>query len=217
MDIYLEIGKKRVIACAVEWPGWCRAGRDEAAALEALAASGVRYAGVIASAGLGFAPPADASDLMVRDRLVGTSGTEFGAPDVPPPSDLPPLDGAGLARLSALLGAYWAAFDAAVASATGRELRSGPRGGGRDLAGVVEHVLGADGAYLARRAWKLPKGGAGLGPTRQAVLDALAAAVDGAEPTAGARGGKIWPARYFARRVAYHVIDHIWEIEDRLR
>lgn len=34
----LEVGSKRVFAWALEWPGWCRAGRTEDLALEALAA-----------------------------------------------------------------------------------------------------------------------------------------------------------------------------------
>jgi hypothetical protein len=212
IDVYLEIGNKRVIACAVDWPGWCRAGRDFGAALESLAASADRYAAVITPAGLGFAPPADVRELRVVDRLPGTATTDFGAPDVPPPTDLAPLDEAGLARLTTTLETYWAAFDAAVGAAAVRELRKGPRGGGRDIDGIIEHVLGVERAYLGRRAWKLPKGG----DTRRGVLDALEAAARGEEPASGARGGKIWPARYFARRVAYHVLDHIWEIEDRL-
>ena len=27
--------------------------------------------------------------------------------------------------------------------------------------------------------------------------------------------GKKWPPRYAARRIAWHAIDHAWEIEDR--
>ena len=38
-DVYLEAGKRRVFACVPEWPGWCRLGRNEDAALEALAAA----------------------------------------------------------------------------------------------------------------------------------------------------------------------------------
>ena len=30
----------------------------------------------------------------------------------------------------------------------------------------------------------------------------------------GPRGGKRWPPRYFIRRLAWHVIAHIWEIEE---
>jgi hypothetical protein len=32
----------------------------------------------------------------------------------------------------------------------------------------------------------------------------------------GPRGGIRWPARYYVRRAAWHVLDHAWEIEDRL-
>jgi hypothetical protein len=34
--VYLEIGAKRVFACSVDWPGWCRSGKGEDAALGAL-------------------------------------------------------------------------------------------------------------------------------------------------------------------------------------
>ena len=36
-------------------------------------------------------------------------------------------------------------------------------------------------------------------------------------PSRGPRGGVIWPPRYFVRRVAWHLLDHLWEIEDRAR
>jgi hypothetical protein len=35
--VYLEVGEKKTFACSVDWPGWCRSGRDEDAALQALA------------------------------------------------------------------------------------------------------------------------------------------------------------------------------------
>ena len=47
IPIYLEIGKKRTFAGAVDWPGWCRAGRDEATALDALDSWARRYAKVL--------------------------------------------------------------------------------------------------------------------------------------------------------------------------
>ena len=28
-EVYLEVGKRRVFACAPQWPGWCRPGRAE--------------------------------------------------------------------------------------------------------------------------------------------------------------------------------------------
>jgi hypothetical protein len=30
LNIYLELGQKKVFAVAIDWPGWCRSGRDEA-------------------------------------------------------------------------------------------------------------------------------------------------------------------------------------------
>ena len=35
LNVYLEIGSRRTFAAALDWPGWCRMGRDEAAALQA--------------------------------------------------------------------------------------------------------------------------------------------------------------------------------------
>lgn len=218
--VYLEVGQKRVFAGALEWPGWCRSGRDEAAALQALADSAPRYARVLAAAGIGFEPPV-AADLEVAERLAGTSTTEFGAPDVAPASDARPIDAHELERLQALLRAYWQALDAAMRAAAGRTLRGGPRGGGRDLAAIGRHVSEAEAAYLGKLAWKRERGAAGdaldeLAQTHQAALDALAAAVRDGLPERGPRGGAIWLPRYFVRRVGWHVLDHAWELEDRL-
>src|SRR5689334_19708196 len=80
--LYFEIGKKRVFAGAVEWPGWCRSGRDSGAALRALLEYGPRYAEVLREAGLGFQAPTDIRAFAVVERLPGTTTTDFGAPDV---------------------------------------------------------------------------------------------------------------------------------------
>ena len=220
IDVYLEIGDKRTFAGALDWPGWSRIGRDESSALQALVDSGPRYARILQAAHIPFQTPADASTLAVAERLAGNATTDFGAPDVAPSSDTRPIDDDDLQRFQKLLKAYWSAFDAAVRAASGKELRKGPRGGGRDLDGIVRHVLGAETAYLARLAWKRPKEAAAdlseeLDRTREAVLQALAAAARGETPKRGPRGGAIWAPRYFVRRVGWHVLDHIWEIEDR--
>ena len=44
VEAYVEATGKRAFAGAIDWPGWCRAGRDEDAALEALFDYGARYA-----------------------------------------------------------------------------------------------------------------------------------------------------------------------------
>ena len=50
ISIYLEIGQKKTFACAIDWPGWSRAGRDESSALQALLDSAPRYAQVLTPA-----------------------------------------------------------------------------------------------------------------------------------------------------------------------
>ena len=133
IPIYLEIGQKRVIAGALEWPGWCRGGRDEAAAVAALLDYAPRYARAITTTGLAFDMPATVDDFTIVERLPGSSNTDFGAPLAIPAADSRPFDAAELARATAILTAIWSAFDSAAESAVGVALRKGPRGGGREL------------------------------------------------------------------------------------
>ena len=221
IEVYLEIGQKRTFAGALDWPGWARSGRDADAALQALCDAGPRYAQALRGTKLGFRAPKDVSAFKVVERLEGNTTTDFGAPDAAPSSDAQPVDAAALKRLETLLQACWGAFDAAVAVAHDKELRLGPRGGGRDLEGIARHVLGADGGYLSALGWKLKQDDgadwrAELERTRQAVLEGLGAAARGEIPERGPRGGVRWSPRYFVRRVAWHVLDHAWEIEDRI-
>lgn len=215
------MGKKRTFVGAVDWPGWCRSGRDEKTALQALVDYGPRYAQVLHSTEFDFQIPTEPSDLVVTERHDGNATTDFGAPAIILDADREPIGRVEFERLQTLLLACWQAFDSAVQHATGRELRKGPRGGGRDLEKISDHVLEADQGYLTRLAWKHKKEG-GKDPveelrrTRQAILNALEAAVNGDLPEKGPRGGAIWPPRYFVRRVAWHVLDHAWEIEDRI-
>ena len=221
LAVHLEIGQKRVFAAAVDWPGWCRSGRDEASALQALCDYGPRYARVLQAAQLSFSAPAHPSVFTVVERLPGDATTDFGAPGAIPSSDALPVGDAELQRLQALLQACWRAFDEAVLSAVGKELRKGPRGGGREVDQIIHHVLGADGGYLSSLGLKLKLNdtdddGKKLEQARQAILDGLASATHGEIEARGPRGGLRWPPRYFVRRVAWHVIDHAWEIEDRI-
>jgi hypothetical protein len=219
--VAVEVGKRRTFAGAVEWPGWCRGGRDEAEALQALVDYGPRYAHVLESTGIDFLAPIQTSELVVTKRHEGNTTTDFGAPAIVLEADRAPIDREELKRLRAVLLACWQTFDETVYLATGRELRKGPRGGGRDLHKIIDHVLGGDQGYLSRVAWRHKRGDGKdlaeeLNRTRQAVLDALEVGVRGHLPERGPRGGVIWPPRYFVRRVAWHVLDHTWEIEDRI-
>jgi hypothetical protein len=219
IDVYLEIGRKRVFAAALGWPGWCRSGRDEPSALRALVEYGPRYAAAISKVVDGFVPAKDAKDLNLVERLEGDATTDFGAPHVPPTLDSVALDDRELDRLSKLLQATWRAFDSAARAAASTPLRAGPRGGGRDVPKMRAHVLESDTAYIAQLGGRFRPGGrslkADMTDLRQAFLDTLAARVRGELPTIGARGGLRWSPRYAIRRSAWHALDHAWEIEDR--
>jgi hypothetical protein len=101
-----------------------------------------------------------------------------------------------------------------VSGAAPAQLRKGPRGGGRDRDKIIEHVTGADFAYArkigVRHRQAQASDRAAVEAMRADVLAALASSSDGAPLTA-----KGWPARYAARRIAWHALDHAWEIEDR--
>ena len=70
IEVFVESGKKRTFAGAVYWPGWCRAGRDEAGALRALVEYGPRYARVLHGC---VARGLDVQEVWVdgQPRLVG--------------------------------------------------------------------------------------------------------------------------------------------------
>ncbi|MFZ0544815.1 MAG: hypothetical protein WAM60_05230 [Candidatus Promineifilaceae bacterium] len=221
IKVYLEIGKKRIIAGALDWPGWCRIGRNEEDTLAALVNYGPRYGHVLVQSGVVFDSPADVSELVVVERLEGNSTTDFGAPAIAPTADEQPVSGKEYERFKAILIACWQAFDEAAAAAEGKTLRKGPRGGGRDLEGITNHVLEANRSYLSALGWKYKRDKSvplqeDLVLCREAMLNGLAAAVRGEIPRQGPRGGSRWSPRYFVRRVTWHELDHVWEIEDRV-
>ncbi len=222
--VYLEQGTKKVFACALEWPGWCRGGRTDEAALEALAAYAPRYALVAVEAGIAFPGGAGGASgaggaggaggaFRVVERLPGDATTDFGAPSAVATSDTGPLGAKEAERLAAIVGAAWAVFDAVVADAPA-ELRKGPRGGGRDRDTMAEHVLGAEAMYARkigiRQRQPALHDAAAISALRMAILGVVGAPSSGGSPV-----GKGWPVRYAARRIAWHVLDHAWEMQDR--
>jgi hypothetical protein len=210
--VYLEVGKKRVFACALEWPGWCRSGKTEELALEALAAYAERYAAVALEAGLQF-PDSSGSDFHVLERLPGSTTTDFGVPAEVATRDHKPLTREEAKRQAALVRASWVVLDRIAATAPA-ELRKGPRGGGRDRDRVIDHVLGAEVAYARKLGLEHRQpahdDARAIAALRDDILAILQTPSDGAPPVP-----KGWPPRYAARRIAWHVLDHAWEIEDR--
>ena len=218
--VSLERGAKRTFATAIDWPGWARVGRDDASALQALFDSAPRYARVVAGTKLGFHGPRDLSALKVVERHGGNATTDFGAPAADLNGDSARLTSAQLARLRTLIGASWRAFDDAAKAAKGKTLGKGPRGGGRALDDIARHVRDAEAGYLSALGWPFRADAQAtlkneLARTRAAVLLGLAASAGGEIAANGPRGGARWKARFFARRLAWHAVDHAWEIEDR--
>jgi len=213
--VYLEAGTTRVFASALDWPGWSRRAKTDEDALEALAAYAPRYAVVAKRAGIPFSRASNLTFAVVERIPARPKGTfshvDFGALGESAEADAEPLSAAEAKRQTSLLVAAWAVLDDVVAHAP-RELRKGPRGGGRDRDAVAAHVVGAETAYARKLGvrHKAPTTAAEIATLRADIATTLAAARVGAPPVASG-----WLPRYAARRIAWHVLDHAWEIEDR--
>jgi hypothetical protein len=206
--VLVESAPKKVFVAALDWPGLARSGKDEGLAVQSLLEHLPRYAAVARRAGEAF--PAEDVALEVVERHEGGSSTAFGVPSVTGDADRLPVDEAEAGRLTALVEASWGVFDLAAAAAP-EELRKGPRGGGRDTSRIVAHVNDADGGYAQAMGIRTESGGGdAVLARRAAILRVLREPSDGS-PIAGKR----WTPRYAARRIAWHALDHAWEIEDR--
>jgi hypothetical protein len=208
-DVYLEIGQKRVFACSLEYPGWCRAAKTDHEALVALDDYAPRYDVIAKRAGVAFRP----GELTVVERLPGSATTDFGAPDRAAAADERDLDKAGAARLVKLMRAAWDELDA-VAAATPERLLKGPRGGGRDRTKMLDHVVGSEAAYarLLGLKYKVDSYGdtSGVAELRAGIAEAIGNARKGVPLRE-----KGWLPRYAARRIAWHTLDHLWEMQDK--
>lgn len=216
VKVAIETGEKRSFAAALDWPGWARSGKGEEEALARLAEYGPRYATAVDEPKL-----ADGVNLDVVERLQGSHGTDFGVPGAKADADERPLGPAELERQQGLLEAAWKAFDSAARRARGKELLTGPRGGGRSLEKMENHVLEAEEAYLTQLGSRRPKPQAAelrarMKQVRAAVLAALVARAGGGDPPNANNVSKRWTPRYFVRRSAWHALDHAWELEDRI-
>ena len=197
VHVAIEAGRKKWFASALDWPGWARSGADENAAIETLIDYSERYRVVTDRAGIAFRP----GPIDVVERLAGSATTDFGAPGAVAAREARVLRPPEAERIVALVTAAWDVFDDVVAAAPA-ELRKGPRGGGRDRDKMVQHVVEAEQAYARKLGLDKPR-------QRPDLRGDIVAAIR-ERPT-----GTAWPVRYAARRIAWHVLDHSWEIEDR--
>ena len=204
----LERGKKLTFAVALDWPGWARSGKGDEAALETLEAYASRFAPVAAAAGH---PLPEVRRLTVVEEVAGSGTTDFGAPGTAFAADAEPMAEAEADRAVALLEAAWA-YLAEVVAAAPAELRKGPRGGGRDRDKIVEHVVGAEIEYARKLGLPRHKVAAGDSAAVEVLRGEIVAGL--LALAASPRPG-LWPPRYGGRRIAWHALDHAWEMQDR--
>ena len=148
----------------------------------------------------------------VVERVPGTANTDFGALGDPPKADLAPL---GRARASGLPASWPPRGPSWTMSGRGRP-PSCARARGAAAATATRWwrtSLNAEAAYVRK-----------LGVTARAAAHNRMPEVTWREELLGllrdARSGEPvtergWPPRYAARRIAWHVLDHAWEIEDK--
>ena len=194
--VVIEVGKKRCFASAIDWPGWSRSGKTEADAIEHLAEYANRYANAV-GAKLPKSPT-----FEVVERVKGDATTDFGAPGTIAECQRDEPTKAERKKLAKLVNASWE-FLGEVADTAPEVLTKGPRGGGRDTDAVVEHVENAEHAYARK-----------LGVITRNNEDVRASIITALE-TGTAEKPATWPPNYAAMRIAWHVLDHAWEIQDR--
>jgi hypothetical protein len=215
LRVVLELGPKgrRVVAGAIDWPGLDRWGKDEDAAIAKLVAYLPRYAGVAERAGMA-SEFARQTEPTIVERYPGNTSTDFwGIAHVTSETERGVLPEADLERRLDLLQATWAHFDH-VAGHVSKELRHGPRGGGRTREEVIRHTLGNEPHQFApkvevRNPYEMAFTPDGLAVIRQMYLDGIRAY------NAEGKPARSWSIQFLIRRSAQHMMDHAWELEDR--
>ena len=193
LRVGLEEGKTWTFATAVDWPGWSRRGKGTDAAIEELEAYRGRYEKAV-GVKVGDKNP------DVIGRVPSGMGADFGAPMEVGPWDHEPPDAE---KAVGLLRSCWEYFDVVVARSP-LELKKGPRGGGRDRDKMVHHVREAERSYAPKVGVRVP-----IRTPWPEQRDMIASAL------LDAKVARPWPVRYGLQRVAWHVLDHAWEIEDK--
>lgn len=208
---------KRFVAYAIDWPGLERNGKTVVEAFEKMDAYRQRYRVIAERAGYLAAyekvPPAK----IVQD-YEGTGSTDFwGISFAHGPNDHEPLSDSDLEQQLSLLNACWDEFDD-IGERVSPEMQRGPRGGGRNRDEIVSHLVYAELTWLKkldiRPEFKeiLPFEQRKI--HHQGVIDELRRRHQEGLPVK-AKGGPPWKVRFTIRHLAYHVMDHAWEMEDK--
>jgi hypothetical protein len=215
LRVMLEIGPKgkKVVAVAPDWPGLERGAKTGEAAIERLQAYHPRYARVAKLAGMD-AEFAASTTVNVVEEYSGTGSTDFwGISFAFSDIDRQPMSSEELERELTLMQACWTYFDD-VRARVSAEMEKGPRGGGRDRDQIVLHVLATEQEWANKLGVGTKQGARvtdadGLRAFRRSYCSAIRAF------HAEGKMARTWPLRYLIRHIAYHTMDHAWEMEDK--
>lgn len=205
---------KKVVAFALDWPGWSRGAKTPELALATLESYRRRYRPVAVGAAMAREFDAAGPLDVVEDRM-GTGSTDFwGISFSPSSSERGPMRKLDMERKIKLLRASWAFFDR-VAKTVSLQMRKGPRGGGRDRNGIIRHTIRTESEYFAKQVGlRIPEGAAltpgGLVAHRTAYVVAMRAYNSGE-----GKRMRSWTLPFLIRHSAFHVMDHAWEMEDK--
>ena len=206
---------KRSVAFSLDWPGWNRGAKTPEVALETMEAYRPRDRQIADLAGMAREFDAAGPLEVVEDR-VGPGSTDFwGISFAPSSSEHGPLAEADLERKLTLLQAAWAFFDG-VAARVSAEMRTGPRGGGRDRNRIIRHTIRTESEDFAKQVGlRIPEEAAltpeGLKQHRETYLAAIRAYNAGKID----RKMRSWTLPFLIRHSAFHTLDHAWEMEDK--
>lgn len=216
LRVVLEIGPKgkRVVAGATDWPGLDRWGKDEEGALANLHSYRPRYAPVAERAGMADAFARDERTDVVERYQGNTSTDWWGIAHVPSEVEREVLAPDELERRLSLLNACWSYFDE-VAERVSADLRLGPRGGGWTRDEIIRHVHVNEAEQFTRKV--------GVRTPREVVLSSDGREAHRAETLDAIRAynadgkiaGRSWSIQFLIRRIAHHLMDHAWEMQDR--
>jgi hypothetical protein len=212
--VMIEQGKKkRVFACAFDWPGWDRSARIGHDVLAVLDTYRPRYAKVGALAGFG-GEFGSTGELEVVERLDGIGMTDYyGLSGRPAAPENDPTTEAECERKIALLWATSSTFDD-VAARVSHELRKGPRCGGWERDRIIRHVNGADiDEFAPKVGVKVPLETRDDAEALRAYRDAFVEGIR--EHHARGEPARSWALQFLIRRCAWHMLDHAGELEDR--
>ena len=212
--VTLEVGPKgkKVVAVAPDWPGLERGAKTGPAAIDQLRSYLPRYADIAKLAGMD-AEFAAVTRLDLVEEYPGTGSTDFwGISFAFSRIDRLEMPLAELERELRLMQAGWAFFDQ-VRSRVSADLQRGPRGGGRNRDQIVSHTLVSEVDMTKKLGVTTPREvlltDEGLQGHREEVVDAVRAFHTRGEMA------RTWPLRYLVRHIAYHTVNHAWEMQDK--